>query len=516
MRAGLTAFQLLSKCPDSIGTRLISLRLLHTSHRLYNGDYKPPERRRLERSIPSRIHIIGVGNIGGFIAHALAGVERPPPITLLLHSPTMLERWKRSKERMTLVQNGVAEHRWGFNINVKRNDDIWYYVPQDSKLAKEQKAAGGYPERDPALAHHEEIHNLIVASKATGVRRALESVKHRLTPYSTIAFVHNGLGIEEEINEHVFPDPETRPSYIFGVVSHGLNRTYPFVLQHAGVGTCLFSVKYTNPHARAAAEKTIEEYKEEKAIAAAQEEKQNQQARQQEGREGGDLEQKQGQGEKEVKPRQPEEFQNQEALQHQQDLLTQHKESPNEIWASSTLYLLRTLTRTPQLVATALPSDIILQNQLEKLAVNCVINPLTVVFDCLNGDLLYNYYVSRMQRMLLLEISAVICALPEMQGVPGIEARFAPERLRTLAVSVMANTASNTSSMLQDVRRQNPTEIRYINGYIVKRGEKLGIRCALNYMLTDMVVAGEKIKKVKELKRLPMVIAPEVAGENQA
>ncbi|OJD16891.1 hypothetical protein AJ78_02989 [Emergomyces pasteurianus Ep9510] len=500
MRVGLTTCQLFSRCSDIVGIHITSLRLFHTQQKLHKDGSANLQPTFKEQRIPSRIHIIGVGNIGGFLAHSLAGDTRPPPITLLLHNQKTLERWETNRRRITLVRNGLAEHRWGFEINVKR-DGVWHYVPQDSKLAQEQKKAGGYPERDPTEADNEVIDNLIVASKATRVRWVLESVKHRLTPYSTIVFVHNGLGVQEQVNEHVFPDPETRPSYVFGVISHGLFKMDHFVIKHAGVGTCLFSIGYTNPLARAKTENAITEYKQRQEmdrVAASQEQTE---------------EEHQREGETQGKPDEP---QDKEQLQHQQDLQAHHEETqsnlPKEVWSSTSLYMVRVLTRNTQLVASAVPSDTFFQYQLEKLVINCIINPLTVIFDCFNGDLLYNYHISRVQRLLLLEISAVICALPELQGVPGIEARFAPDRLRTLAVSVMANTAKNVSSMLQDVRLKNPTEIKYMNGYIVKRGEELGIKCALNYMIVQMVLAREKIKLSKEFGDIPMVMGPEVAG----
>ncbi|ODH46767.1 hypothetical protein GX48_07167 [Paracoccidioides brasiliensis] len=499
MRVGLkTAFQLFSRCPDTIGTRLVSVRLFHSSQRRHNDapGKSPPS--LLKQRIPSRIHIIGVGNIGGFLAHALAGAKNPPPMTLLLHNSKKLEQWEKNRQRITLVRNGLAEHRWGFDINVKRGD-VWHYVPQDSKLAKEQKMAGGYSERDPAAADGEIIYNLIVASKATRVKYVLESVKHRLTPHSTIVFVHNGLGVVEQVNEQVFPDPETRPSYIFGVISHGLFKMDHFVIKHAGVGTCLFSVRYTNPLAQAQAINGIAEYKRKQASELST--PGHEQTKEQE--------QEQGREEAEI-------LQGEDQLQHLQDLQTQHEEaqstSSKEVWSSSSLYMLQLLTRNTQLVASAIPPDTFFQHQLEKLAINCIINPLTVIFDCFNGNLLYNYHVSRIQRLLLFEISAVICALPELQGIPGVQARFAPDRLRTLGVSVMANTAKNVSSMLQDVRLKNATEIRYMNGYIVKRGEDLGIKCALNYMVIQMVLAREKVRLSKEFGDIPMVMGPEDAG----
>jgi 2-dehydropantoate 2-reductase len=41
--------------------------------------------------------------------------------------------------------------------------------------------------------------------------------------------------------------------------------------------------------------------------------------------------------------------------------------------------------------------------------------------------------------------------------------------------------------MLADARAGRQTEIDYINGWIVKRGEEIGVRCLMNYMLMQIV-----------------------------
>lgn len=153
----------------------------------------------------------------------------------------------------------------------------------------------------------------------------------------------------------------------------------------------------------------------------------------------------------------------------------------------TSLYLLRALTRTPLFAAVALPPTELLEAQLEKLVVNCVINPLTVMLDCRNGDVLANFSMTRVMRLLMAEILLVIQSLPELQGSPNLKIRFSPERMEKIIVHIARQTSQNISSMLQDVRRGTTTEIEYINGYIVDRGEKLGIKPVMNYMLMHMV-----------------------------
>ncbi|KAL8811724.1 MAG: hypothetical protein Q9223_007470 [Gallowayella weberi] len=170
----------------------------------------------------------------------------------------------------------------------------------------------------------------------------------------------------------------------------------------------------------------------------------------------------------------------------------------------SALYLLRTFTRSPVLAAVGFAPTDLLQLQIEKLAVNAIINPLTALMDCLNGDLLHQHSMSRVMRLLLAEISLVIKSLPELQGVPNVKMRFDITRLEGQVIGIAAKTAANRSSMLQDIRRGKKTEIEYITGYLVRRGEQVGIQCVMNFMIKHMVKTKERMEREKHRHLLPL------------
>ncbi|OQE30061.1 hypothetical protein PENSTE_c002G09803 [Penicillium steckii] len=184
--------------------------------------------------------------------------------------------------------------------------------------------------------------------------------------------------------------------------------------------------------------------------------------------------------------------------------ITLAKPEDDTSWAPSMKYLTRLFTLTPSLVAFANTPTNVLMYQLEKLAVSSVIDPLTALNDCRNGDLLYVESVSRLMRLLLLEISRVIMAFPELQGVPGLEDRFLPERLRRLVVAEVNRTRKNTSTMLHDVNNRRGTEVEYLNGYIVRRGEELGITCVINYMMKHLIHAKQQIYNRAESEAIPI------------
>ena len=269
------------------------------------------------------------------------------------------------------------------------------------------------------------ITNLIVSLKAKDIL-GLQRVAHRLTKDSAILFVQNGMGYIDKVNDIIFPDPETRPNYIIGVVTHGAKRTKAYTVVHAGQGTMALTI------------------------------------------------------------------------------LPRVKSTTTQTFPPSARYLLRTITRTPVLAAVAYSPTELLQLQLEKLAINCIINPLTAIMDCTNGELIHNYHITRVMRLLLAEISLVIRSLPELQNIPNVQSRFDPGRLELATIQVASATSLNLSSMLQDVRAGKETEIDFINGYIIRRGEDIGIRCIINYMLMHMLEAKQKIVDRNDVERLPI------------
>jgi len=481
------------------------------------------------KELSKRVHVLGAGNLGLFVAHSLAGIPSRPPITLLLKR-RQLRYFLEHDSTIDVTTRGTTETRRSFEVELlllpsqtSSTNEVFSQpvgpdlsnrigtaddIPQAHSLSKpesapeslgqlenttvnmlslddgnilaeglsppiehgdirsledsaasiqsgavEQTAANtGLPREESedrqsqlgsdrilsepgetgALENNDVILNLIVSVKAPQTVRAVQAVAHRLTHESTILFLQNGMGIIDEVNDEVFPDEKYRPTYIIGVVSHGLYSTRNFSVIHAGEGTIALGVM----------------------------------------------------------PRMP------MTERKQPEYLTQ--------LAASARYLLRTMTRTPVFVAVGFPPTDLLQQQLDKLAVNCILNPLTALMDCKNGALLSNFSLARVMRLLLAEISLVIKNLPELKNVPNVNVRFDPLRLERLVVSIANSTTGNTSSMLQDLRVGKLTEIDYINGYIVKRGEEMGVHCVMNYMLVHMIKGKRKISQ-EQADLLPFV-----------
>lgn len=110
-----------------------------------------------------------------------------------------------------------------------------------------------------------------------------------------------------------------------------------------------------------------------------------------------------------------------------------------------------------------------------KLAVNCVINPLTALRNCKNGDL----------RDAAGEVETIcreVAAVMEREGI-----HTSPENLLFYVHQVIENTAENISSMLQDIRAQRHTEIDYITGFLLKRARAHGLAVPENARMFELV-----------------------------
>lgn len=116
----------------------------------------------------------------------------------------------------------------------------------------------------------------------------------------------------------------------------------------------------------------------------------------------------------------------------------------------------------------------------QKLAINCAINPLTVRFDCRNGELL-----NKPEALVLMEaVCTEVATVMQAEGLPSTaEALFATAR------AVAAKTAANTSSMRADVLAGRSTEIDFINGFIGRQGRQHGIATPANDELASSIQA---------------------------
>lgn len=115
-----------------------------------------------------------------------------------------------------------------------------------------------------------------------------------------------------------------------------------------------------------------------------------------------------------------------------------------------------------------------------KLAVNAAINPLTALLEVPNGELLERPHARELMKAAAEETAAVAAAR-------NIQLPY--EDPAALVEDVARRTASNRSSMLQDITRGAPTEIDAISGAIFHEGDRLKIPTPVNWTLWHLIRA---------------------------
>ncbi|KAI1133861.1 2-dehydropantoate 2-reductase [Hypoxylon sp. FL0543] len=164
----------------------------------------------------------------------------------------------------------------------------------------------------------------------------------------------------------------------------------------------------------------------------------------------------------------------------------QQELSPDDANAASQ-YLRESLAAADILSATSVTASAIREAQLEKLVINAIINPLTVLLDCRNGLIFDQPDSVSLARQLLGEAGPIVRTLLYGSASRPQGDRFSDESLWRVVQEVAQKTGQNVSSMLQDVRAGRPTEIDYINGYLVQKGDELGLPNQNNAKIVQLV-----------------------------
>jgi len=112
-----------------------------------------------------------------------------------------------------------------------------------------------------------------------------------------------------------------------------------------------------------------------------------------------------------------------------------------------------------------------------KLIINCVYNALSAITQMPYGRLVEGEGVAAMMEDIVAECLAVAQA-------DGVEV---PGDIRAAVAGISRSMATQISSTAHDVARGRKSEIDHINGYVLRRGEALGIATPVNRVLHALV-----------------------------
>ncbi|KAI0068092.1 hypothetical protein BV25DRAFT_518848 [Artomyces pyxidatus] len=406
-----------------------------------------------------RFHVIGIGPIGTLIAHHLRiTLPRPHSVVLIHKKPRWALKAEGFKNSIKIELDGILQTSRGFISEVFKPTTKRLHPLPKSFREKHILVKKAYR---PYYKTTADIESLIVTTKAYSVVPAIEALLPRLKPSSTIVLLNNGMGVYEELLEKVFRNPKERPHFIVASNTNGAWTKGYFHTVHAGVGSLTFGIT-GDPNGRdfEASFNARDSPFEDRPlslddIARADEE--------------GDA---------------------------------RYLSLRNTVAALSGLRGLGAKWQPISRVVVALK---------RKLVVNSVINPLTALMDCRNGDVFETEASRRIMQRVCAE-AATAFALQAQEDDEGYQptctgvnseikerlnrvrmglSRVSPalraKALEEECLSVARLTKHNTSSMLADVRGGSHTEIDFMNGYLVGIGRAYKVNMHVTATLLNLI-----------------------------
>ncbi|KAG1828085.1 ketopantoate reductase PanE/ApbA C terminal-domain-containing protein [Suillus variegatus] len=400
-----------------------------------------------------RFYVLGLGPIGCLLAHNLRSVlPRTHPVTLI--QKTAKQAWtpQNAAAKITIENQGIRQSTDGFDVEVfDKHSGAGGGVRFNPKLSKEQ-SAGFTPSHEDLRT--EPIETLFITTKAHSTAPALSRLAPRLNSRSTIVLLQNGMGLYEDLVERIFRNPESRPHFILASNTHGAWLKSAFHVVHAGIGDITFGIV---PDSR----------KRDFEAAMADESK----------------------------------------LVYERSLGLDDITRPDDPSFDQYRSLRHTVAVLQSLDALGCKWSPIADVQLamrRKLVVNAIVNPLTAVLGCRNGGLFKDDSSQNMMRSVCEEAATAFRAQIEADTQswldslpPSVDKSQVPvgrvpkelgaDALEREVLRVTHVTRGNMSSMLSDVRKNNPTEIDFLNGYLVRLGEQYNIPMPVNRALVQLV-----------------------------
>ncbi|SJX60805.1 related to 2-dehydropantoate 2-reductase [Sporisorium reilianum f. sp. reilianum] len=350
------------------------------------------------------------------------------------------------------------------------------------------------------------IDSLIITTKCDSTLSAIESIRHRIHPWSTIVLLQNGMGVLDTLFDTFFKDPERRPNFVLASTTHGCWKKGPLDVVHASAGTLHFGIVPSGraePHGfeteRVPYGQTIAPAQNvllpARGVAAAK---------------------KIAKGWEQFSP---DADASSPPAQEAQD-----PDAPSSMLSLAGIPdqpNLRTLRATVAALL-SLPLQVEWEpirefqlRALRKLVINACINPLTALADCKNGDLFGNPAAMDAMWSVCLEAGMVLEAqvrehlsaspstapkppaslsaedlilLSSETGEPMLHPSLTPQALFQEVQRVARLTAANWSSMHSDLKsRRRSSEIDYINGYISALGRGYNVDTTANDLLTNLI-----------------------------
>lgn len=426
-----------------------------------------------------RIHVVGIGSVGTFVAFHLRRSLSAKHAVVAVHHRSPFKRIAARDEGGTLLvesggniipQAGV-EHE---GLNPPR----WKHVPPSIL--------------DPD-AHEEEatpspIDSLILTCKAHASLPALATLLPRISRDTTIVLLQNGMGHYDRIVSSLFPHANARPNIVLASNTHGVFSKDFLHTVHTGLGEIQLGIApdaYGRNFEASVQRPGIPNWEQHLSL--------------------DDI--------VDVPPASP-------------SLMTSSSEASDPRYLSLR-NTIAALTNSPGLNASWRPLWDVQTALHRKVVVNAFINPVSALLGVRNGSMLTDAYGEFLADHVCAEAEAVFRAQWQQEIVAqrrahqeAQAARDTPEPfrpppyprelekgpLRAEITRVVELTKNNWSSMYMDIKHGRKTEIDYMTGYLIKLGRKCGLGMLTTQTLYNLL-------KMRERQALEEAAALKSSGE---
>jgi len=406
-----------------------------------------------------RFHILGVGPIGSLLAYHLRRVMLPTHAITLIHKNQRQAREITANGGFMRVESdGVVMSVDGFEAEVFENSYARFLN------AGTVSGKAGIPRNPPARSQEEEekpepetIESLFITTKAHHTLSAIQRLLPRLSSNSTIVLLQNGMGVYEQLVHDVFRNPEKRPHFILASNTHGAWFKGFHNVVHAGIGQIHFGI-VPDPVGRQFEAALLDE----------------------------------------SLPKSERRCQLDDIAHLSGDpCFSRYRSLRNTVAALCSL--------EDALNTSWKPIAHVQMSMRRKLVVNAVINPLTAIMGCRNGDLFTTAASRRILQRVCQEAADAYAAQIKaetqawLKTVPGDSANtesvpvgriprsLTKQALEEECLRVAELTKGNISSMLSDIRRGKGTEVDFINGHLLNLGSTYNIPMPATATLLNLV-----------------------------
>lgn len=398
-------------------------------------------------------YVLGLGAVGTLIAYHLRATLPPSQSVTLIHK-SYKNAWaahRRCRGVLSVETSGVIQKCGGFQVEVlEKHDRPGTGVVFNPSLSREQ-TSNYIPTPDDI--HTDPIEAVFVTARMIKTTELLSQLLPRLNANSTVVLFQNGMGIFEELVQQVFRNPETRPNFILASNTNGAWLKGTGHVVYANHGSLEFGI-VSDPRRRDFEASFTDE----------------------------------------TKPKYERHLSLDDITRPGDPSYDQYRGLRDTVAALNSL---------DALGAKWSPIADVQNAMRRRLVVDAVIEPLTALMGCRNGALFRDRGSVNILQHVCKEASEVFRAQLEKDTEswldaldPDVDPRQVPvERMPSeleaehLSEEVRraARRRGNISTMLFDITHGRPTEIQYLNGYLVGLGKQLGIPTPVNMTLCNLV-----------------------------